>query len=122
MMRKLLFAGFIWEVIRFLYMYVFASATQNLDLFMWMNAQQIVTALGMFFLAYNFDKYRQYAMLMFAAKLFGILADFIFIFKLGGTARSLDMTSLLIPAFALVLDLFFGCILFFASRKPEDEE
>ena len=121
-MRKLLFAGFIWEVIRFLYMYVFASATQNLDLFMWMNAQQIVTALGMFFLAYNFDKYRQYAMLMFAAKLFGILADFIFIFKLGGTARSLDMTSLLIPAFALVLDLFFGCILFFASRKPEDEE
>ena len=122
MMRKMLFAGFIWEVIRFLYMYVFASATQNLDLFMWMNAQQIVTALGMFFLAYNFDKYRQYAMLMFAAKLFGILADFIFIFKLGGTARSLDMTSLLIPAFALVLDLFFGCILFFASRKPEDEE
>ena len=122
MMRKLLFAGFIWEVIRFLYMYVFASATQNLDLFMWMNAQQIVTALGIFFLAYDFDKYRQYAMLMFAAKLFGILADFIFIFKLGGTARSLDMTSLLIPAFALVLDLFFGCILFFASRKPEDEE
>ncbi len=122
MMRKLIFAGFIWEVIRFLYMYVFASATQNLDLFMWMNAQQIVTALGMFFLAYDFDKYRQYAMLMFAAKLFGILADFIFIFKLGGTARSLDMTSLLIPAFALVLDLFFGCILFFASRKPEDEE
>ena len=122
MMRKLIFAGFIWEVIRFLYMYVFASATQNLDLFMWMNAQQIVTALGMFFLAYDFDKYRQYAMLMFAAKLFGILADFIFIFKLGGTARSLDMTSLLIPAFALVMDLFFGCILFFASRKPEDEE
>jgi len=121
-MRKLLFAGFIWEVIRFLYMYVFASATQNLDLFMWMNAQQIVTALGMFFLAYDFDKYRHYAMLMFAAKLFGILADFIFIFKLGSAAKSLDMTSFLIPAFALVLDLFFGCILFFASRKPEDEE
>ena len=121
-MRKLLFAGFIWEVVRFLYMYVFASATQNFDLFMWMNAQQIVTTLGMFFLAHDFDRYRQYALLMFAAKLFGILADFIFIFKLAGTVRSLDMTSLLIPAVALVLDLFFGCILFFASRKPEDEE
>ena len=121
-MRKLLFAGFIWEVVRFLYMYVFASATQNFDLFMWMNAQQIVTTLGMFFLAHDFDRYRQYALLMFAAKLFGILADFIFIFKLAGTVRSLDMTSLLIPAVALVLDIFFGCILFFASRKPEDEE
>ena len=121
-MRKLLFAGFIWEVVRFLYMYVFASATQNFDLFMWMNAQQIVTTLGMFFLAHDFDRYKQYALLMFAAKLFGILADFIFIFKLAGTVRSLDMTSLLIPAVALVLDIFFGCILFFASRKPEDEE
>ena len=121
-MRKLLFAGFIWEVVRFLYMYIFASAAQNSDLFIWMNAQQIVTAVGMFFLAYNFDRYRQYAMLMFIAKLSGILADFIFIYRLGGTAKSLDMTSLLIPAIALVLDLFFGCILFFASRKPEDEE
>ena len=121
-MRKLLFAGFIWEVVRFLYMYIFASATQNSDLFIWMNAQQIVTVLGMFFLAYSFDKYRQYAMLMLAAKMFGVLADFIFIYKLGNTAKSLDMTSLLIPAVALVLDLFFGCILFFASRKPEDEE
>ncbi len=122
MMRKLLFAGFIWEVIRFLYMYVFASATQNPDLFMWMNAQQIITALGMFFLAYDFGKYRQYAMLMFAAKLFGVLADFIFIFKLGGTARALDMASLLIPGVVLVLDLFFGSFLFIVARRTEDEE
>ena len=122
MMRKLLFAGFIWELIRFLYMYAFASASQNPDLFIWMNAQQIVSILGMFFLAYNFEKYRQYAILMFAAKLFSVLADFIFIYKLSNTARSLDITSLLIPGGILVLDLFFGCILFFASRKPEDEE
>lgn len=109
-------------MLRFLYMSIFASAAQNTDLFIWMNAQQIVTALGMFFLAYDFDKYRPYAMLMLAAKVFGVLADFIFIYKLSGTARSLDITSLLIPGIALVLDLFFGCILFFASRKPEDEE
>ena len=120
-MRKLLFAGFLWEVIRFLYMYIFASATRNFDLFMWMNAQQIVMVLGMFFLAYDFGRYRHYAKLMFAAKLFGIMADFIFIFKLS-SARSLEMTSLLIPGFALVLDLFFGGILFFAARHPEGEE
>ena len=121
-MRKLLFAGFIWELIRFLYMYIFASATQNPDLFVWMNAQQTVIIFGMFFLAYNFEKYRQYATLMFAAKVLGILADFIFIFKLSQTARPLDVTSILIPGGVLVLDLLCGLILFFASRRPEDEE
>lgn len=121
-MKKLLFAGFIWEVIRVLYMYVFASATQNFDLFMWMNAQQIITVFGLFFLAYDFGKYKQYAKLMFVAKLFGILADFIFIYKLSNTARSLDMTSLLFPGGVLVLDIFFGCFLFIIARRSEDEE
>lgn len=121
-MRKLLFAGFLWEVIRFLYMYIFAAATRNFDLFMWMNAQQIVTIFGMFFLAYNFSRYRQYARLMLVAKMFGILADFIFIFKLSHTSEALAATSLLIPGFALVLDLFFGSVLFFVSRHLEDEE
>ena len=118
----MLFAGFIWEVIRFLYMYIFASATRNFDLFMWMNAQQIATVFGMFFLAYDFGRYRQYAKLMLVAKGFGILADLIFICKLGSTARSLDMTSILIPTFALVLDLLFGSLLFFISRKQEEAE
>ena len=121
-MRKLLFAGFIWEVIRVFYMYIFASATQNFDLFMWMNAQQIVVVFGMFFLAYDFAKYRQYTKLMFVAKLFGILADFIFIYKLSNSAKSLDMTSLLIPGVALVLDLFFGSFLFIVASRSEDEE
>ena len=118
----MLFAGFVWEVVRFLYMYIFASAARNIDLFIWMNAQQIVTVLGMFFLAYNFNRYRPYAMLMFTAKLFGILADFIFIYKLSSSIQSIDVMSLLIPGFALVMDLFFGTILFFASRRTEDEE
>ena len=121
-MRKLFFAGFFWEVIRFLYMYVFASATRNFDLFMWMNAQQIVTVFGMFFLAYDFGKYKQYARLMLVAKLFGVLADFIFIYKLGGATKSLDMTSLLIPGVALVLDLFFCGFLFITARHLEDDE
>lgn len=121
-MRKLFFAGFLWEVIRFLYMYVFASATRNFDLFMWMNAQQIAAVFGMFFLAYDFGKYKQYTRLMFVTKLFGIFADFIFIYKLGGTTKSLDMTSLLIPGFALVLDLFFGGFLFITARHLEDDE
>ena len=120
-MRKLLFAGFIWEVIRFIYMYIFASATQNFDLFMWMNAQQIVVIFGMFFLAYDLGKYKQYAKLMFVAKLFGILSDFIFIFKL---SRSSTMTvaSLLVPGIALVIDIFFGSFLFIVARRAEDEE
>lgn len=121
-MRKLLFAGFLWEVIRFLYTYIFASATRNADLFMWMNAQQIVMIFGMFFLAYNSVKYRHYAKLMFTAKLFGILSDFIFIFKLSSTKEALAVTSLLIPGTALVLDLFFGCMLFFAMRHLEEDE
>jgi len=122
MMRKLLFAGFIWEVVRFLYMYIFASATQNFDLFIWMNAQQIVMLFGMFFLAYNFAKYRQYAKLLFVAKLFGVLAGLIFIFKLSTNASSLSVTSLLIPGFVLVPDLFFCVVLLFICRHMEDEE
>ena len=121
-MRKLLFAGFIWEVIRFLYMYIFAYATPNSDLFIWMNAQQIVTLFGMFFLFYNFVKYKQYTKLMLVAKLFGVLADFIFIFKLSSTSGAITLASLMIPGIALVLDLFFGGFLFITARHLEDEQ
>ena len=118
----MLFAGFIWEVIRFLYMYIFAYASPNPDLFMWMNAQQIAVVFGMFFLSYNFVKYKQYTKLMFVAKLFGVLADLIFIYKMGGTTGTVTLLSLMIPGIALVLDLFFGSVLFFVSRHMEDEE
>lgn len=108
-------------MVRFLYMHIFASATRNFDLFMWMNAQQIVTLFGMFFLAYDFGRYKLYTKLMLVAKLFGILADFIFIYKLS-SAATMEMTSLLIPGIALVLDLFFGGFLFIIARHLEDEE
>lgn len=123
MMRKVLLIGFIWEVIRFLYIYIFATATRNFDLFMWMNSQQVITIFAMFFLYHNFAKYYEYVKLMLCAKIFGVFAGIIFIFKLLNPSVEASATSIMIPGIAALFDVIFMItmivLLFF---KPEDEE
>lgn len=122
-MRKVLFIGFIWEVIRFLYIYIFAAATRNFDMFMWMNSQQIITIFAMFFLYRNLTKYYQYTKLMFCAKLFGVFAGLIFIFKLLNPSVGATATSILIPGIAALFDLIFMItMIVLVFIKPEDEE
>jgi len=123
MMKKVLFIGFIWEAVRFLYIYIFAAATRNFDMFMWMNSQQVVTIFAMFFLYLDFTKYYQYTKLMLCAKLFALLAGGIFIFKLANPGVGVSATSVLIPGIAALFDLtFLIAMIVLVFVKHEDEE
>lgn len=123
MMKKLLFFGFIWETVRFLYIYIFAAATRNFDMFMWMNAQQVMTIFAMFFLYRNFRKYYQFVKLMICAKLFALMAGTIFIFKLANPGVGASATSILIPGIAAFFDLVFLIVLIILTFiKHGDEE
>jgi len=122
-MKKVLFIGFVWEVVRFLYIHIFAAATRNFDMFLWLNSQQVVTIFAMFFLYRDFTKYRQYEKLMLCAKLFALLAGGVFIFKLANPSVGASATSILIPSIAAFFDLVFLVImvvLMFVNREAEE--
>ncbi len=119
-MKKLLFAGFLWEVLRFFYVYFFASATNNFDLFLWLNSQQIITVFALFFLWRDSRRFFQYSKLLLVAKIFSAVTGLVFIFKLFNTAGFFSPAVVLIPGSVVFMDLLM-LILFIRIVKKGDE-
>lgn len=113
-MKKLIFTGFLWEVIRFFYVYFFASATNNFDLFLWINSQQIITVFAIYFLYRDPVRFFQFSKLVLVAKIFAVVTGLLFIFKLFNTPGLITLPVIVVPGFVVFADLLmlilFACV------------